>query len=82
MFPATALAGQILSNGLARCLLGMQSLSVWFPPVACCMAIQGFWLGALFTLQPRLGPSDLQDLHRFSGANAPTLNMKGLKPRV
>jgi hypothetical protein len=46
------------------------------------MAIQGFWLGALFTLQPRLEPSDLQDLHRFSGANAPTLNSKGLKPRV
>ena len=67
---------------MAHCLLGMQSLSIWLPPVACCMAIQGFWLGALAVIQPRLGPADLQDLHRFSGTTAPTVNTKGLNPRV
>lgn len=47
----------------------MQGLSVWLPPVACCMAIQGFWLGALLILQPRLAAPDLQNLHRISGSS-------------
>ena len=60
----------------------MQCLSLWFQPVACCMAIQGFWLGTLLMLQPRPAAQDLQDLHRFSGTVMPRVKGNGLKPRV
>lgn len=60
----------------------MQSVLIWLPPVACCMAIQGFWLGALRILNPNTAPADLQDLHRFGGRSVPTLDSSTLKPRV
>ncbi len=60
----------------------MQSVRIWLPPVACCMAIQGFWLGTLRFLSPQAIPADLQDLHRFGGKTAPTLNSSLVKPRV
>lgn len=60
----------------------MQGFTIWLPPVACCMAIQGFWLGTLLILQPRPAAQDLQDLHRFSGTVMPRVKGNGLKPRV
>jgi hypothetical protein len=61
---------------------GMQSLLPWFAPVACCMAIQGFWLGLLLVLHPQHKPEDLQDLHRFSRNLAPNVQSSGLTPRA
>jgi len=60
----------------------MQSVLIWLPPVACCMAIQGFWLGALRIVNPSNSPADLQDLHRFRSRSSPTLDSSALKPRV
>jgi hypothetical protein len=60
----------------------MQSVLIWLPPVACCMAIQVFWLGTLRILNPQNTPADLRDLHRFGGKTAPTLNSSAMKPRV
>lgn len=60
----------------------MQSVFTWLPSVACCMAIQAFCLGALHVIDPGQPRSDLQNLHRMSGINAPTVAKSGLKPRV
>jgi hypothetical protein len=60
----------------------MQGLTVWLPSVACCMAIQGFWLAALVILQPRSQTPDLQDLHRFSSRSVTRLTQDERKPRV
>jgi len=61
---------------------GMQTLLPWFPPVACCMAIQGFWLGVLLVIHPQQKPEDLQDLHRLSRNLTPRLQSSGLNPRA
>lgn len=82
MLPATALQRHIDSNTATPGSLFMQSVRIWLPPVVCCMAIQGFWLGTLRMLNPYATPADLQDLHRFGGKTAPTLNTSALKPRV
>lgn len=64
----------------------MQGLTVWLPSVACCMAIQGFWLAALVILQPRsdapVPAPDLQDLHRLRGRSLTRLIQDERKPRV
>lgn len=82
MLPATALLRGIDSNTQTPKGLRMQSIRIWLPPVACCMAIQGFWLGTLRILNPQNAPANLQDLHRFGGKTAPTLTSSALKPRV
>ena len=74
MFQATAAFDDIDSNNGVREAWWMQGILIWLPPVACCMAIQGLWLGVLQVLQPRIPQRDLQNLHRFSPGDAPTLN--------
>jgi hypothetical protein len=60
----------------------MQSLFAWLSPVACCVAIQGFWLGILHVTNPRTPADDLQNLHRLSGKTNPTLPISSPMPRV
>jgi len=50
--------------------------------VACCVAIQGFWLGILHVTNPRTPADDLQNLHRLSGKTNPTLLISSPMPRV
>ncbi len=60
----------------------MQSIRIWLQPVICCIAIQAFWLGTLQILNPQNTHGDLQDLHRFGGAIAPTVKSSANKHRV
>jgi hypothetical protein len=60
----------------------MQSLLPLLPSVACCVAIQGFWLGVLLIIHPQQQPQYLQDLHRLSRTIEPTVQKSGLKPRA
>jgi hypothetical protein len=60
----------------------MQSLLPLLPSVACCVAIQGFWLGVLLIIHPQQQPQYLQDLHRFSRTIEPKFQNNPLKPRV
>jgi hypothetical protein len=77
----TKTKADLQSNGPTDVLRTVQGFAIWITPVACCMAIQGFWLGALQML-PMPGTQDLHDLHRFDARSAPKLMLSGGRPRA
>ena len=77
----TVATASLKSNRFTHDARTVHSFAIWLTPVACCMAIQGFWLGALQML-PMSGQQDLHDLHRFGARSAPRLSLNGGRPRA
>ena len=82
MFPATGHLEEDPVEWGGVFAAGMQSLLAWLPPVACCVAIQGFWLAMLVVINPGKQPQNLQDLHPLPSIDEPTVRARQLNSRV